>query len=249
MLNKLAAIRRTLDARLPVGTSRPMTLGDYLEAWLSDRPSSRDGSNGLAGTMTRVSTIVPVVVMGVSGSGKSTACQALEAVTGRPFKEGDVMHRDASVAKMRAGVPLTDMDRGPWLDAVAAWLARVPEGIVACSALRRMYRNRLQRAAPHLYFVHIHAASDLLHERLGPRHDHFMPRSLLDSQLQLLEPVGPGEHGVVLDAARPALSLWLLPLPRWLRKRAGRRPRRSRRSRSSRSASAPVCRSPPPCGR
>jgi gluconokinase len=142
-----------------------------------------------------------VVVMGVSGSGKTTVGTALAERLGVPFVDGDDLHPATNVEKMAAGEPLTDADREPWLDAVGAVLAGAPV-VVACSALRRVYRERLRRAAPGLRFVHLHGTRALLAERMGHR-THFMPPSLLDSQLATLEDPA-GEEGVIgYDVARP----------------------------------------------
>jgi len=145
----------------------------------------------------------PVVVMGVSGSGKSTVGRLLAARLGVPFVEGDDLHPEASVAKMAAGIPLDDADRAPWLDAVAAELDRPV--VVSCSALRRSYRDRLRRAAPGLRLLYLRGPRELLASRLAHRSGHFMPVSLLESQLATLEEPAPDERAVVLDVeATPA---------------------------------------------
>ncbi|MFP5023254.1 gluconokinase [Pseudonocardia phyllosphaerae] len=142
-----------------------------------------------------------IVVMGVSGSGKSTVGSALAARHGVPFLDADDLHPAANVTKMHAGVPLTDDDRWPWLDAVGAELARhAGTGlIVACSALRRVYRDRLRASAPTVRFVHLHGGRDVLARRMDDRHGHFMPPALLTSQLATLEPLEDDEPGVTLD--------------------------------------------------
>ncbi len=146
--------------------------------------------------------------MGVSGSGKSTVGQALADVLGRTFVDGDALHSPENRAKMASGVPLTDEDRWPWLDAVGGVLASYDDQglhpIVACSALRRVYRDRLRSATPGTVFVHLHGSPALLASRLGPRKHEYMPASLLASQLDTLEPLGPDERGVVVDVAPPA---------------------------------------------
>jgi gluconokinase len=146
-----------------------------------------------------------VVVMGVSGSGKSTDGQALAARLGIPFTDGDDLHPAANLRKMTDGIPLTDADRWPWLDAVGAVLAEGAH-VVACSALRRAYRDRL-RAAARFDLVYLHGTRELLAERLGHRTGHFMPATLLDSQLATLEAPGPDEHPIALDVARPVDEL------------------------------------------
>ncbi len=149
-------------------------------------------------------SLPPVVVMGVSGTGKSTVGEALADALGVPFVEGDSLHPAANVEKMAAGIPLTDADRAPWLDLVAAQLAGGAV-VVACSALRRVYRDRLRRAAPDLTLVYLHGTRELLAERMGRRPGHFMPTSLLDSQLATLEPPASDENALAMDVVlRPA---------------------------------------------
>lgn len=142
----------------------------------------------------------PVVVMGVSGSGKSTIGEALAATLELPFVDADGLHPPANVALMAAGTPLRDEDRWPWLDAVGAVLARRPV-VVACSALRRIYRDRLREFAPNVVFVHLDGPAALLSSRVTHRVGHFMPAALLESQLATLEPPGPDEHALVFTIA------------------------------------------------
>lgn len=148
----------------------------------------------------------PIVVMGVSGSGKSTVGAALAAALGVAFVDGDALHPPANIAKMAAGIPLDDADRAPWLDAVGATLAHgaVPDGIVvACSALRRVYRDRLRQLAPSTLFLSLQGTRDLLAQRIGGRQGHFMPAALLDSQLAAFEPPQPDERAIVIDVSVP----------------------------------------------
>jgi gluconokinase len=148
---------------------------------------------------------VSLVVMGVSGSGKTTLADALGERLGWPVIEGDELHPAANVAKMRAGHPLTDEDRWPWLDAVAARIGEHEAAgrscVVTCSALRRIYRDRLARGHPSVRFVQVTAEPSVLRERISRRTGHFMPASLLQSQLDTLEPLETDEPGVVLEQA------------------------------------------------
>jgi gluconokinase len=142
-----------------------------------------------------------VVVMGVSGSGKTTVGAALAQRLRVPFADADDFHPAANIAKMSAGVPLTDDDRGPWLATIATWLAEhaAGGGVASCSALRRSYRDILAAAAPHVFFVHLHGAPDVIAARVAGRPGHFMPAALVESQFATLEPLEPDERGAVLD--------------------------------------------------
>jgi gluconokinase len=144
-----------------------------------------------------------IVVMGASGCGKSALGQVLATRFGWPFIEGDDLHPPRNLAKMRAGVALTDDDRWPWLDAIGTQLSEASGGAVAsCSALRKTYRDRLRAAAARpILFVWLHAARELLKHRLIERKGHFMPALLLDSQLATLEPPGDDEWCVGLSAS------------------------------------------------
>lgn len=151
------------------------------------------------------------VVMGVSGSGKSSVGAALADALGVRFIEGDEHHSPANIAKMRAGVPLTDEDRAAWLASLAAEIsAAAAEGrglVLSCSALRRRYRDRLRAADPALRFAHIHGERALFAQRMQTRSGHFMPPSLLDSQLAALEPLQADEAGLTLDARHAPAEL------------------------------------------
>lgn len=147
--------------------------------------------------------------MGVSAAGKSTLGAALAAELGVPFADADDLHSDANRKKMASGTPLTDQDRAPWLDAVGA---RFQENrrtglVMACSALRRVYRDRIRAVAPDVVFVHLDGSRRLLASRAAARTDHFMPPALLDSQLATLEPLDEDERGLVADAAMPVGEL------------------------------------------
>lgn len=142
-----------------------------------------------------------LVVMGVSGSGKSTVAQTLAARLGWEFGEGDELHPEANVRKMADGVPLTDEDRWPWLAAVRGWIDGHTDqdrpGVITCSALKRSYRDVLR--GPEVVFVLLQGAPALLRARMSHRSGHFMPESLLDSQLATLQVPGPDEQAVVVD--------------------------------------------------
>lgn len=146
-----------------------------------------------------------VIVMGVSGSGKTSIAQRLSAATGWPYVEGDDFHPAANIAKMRAGIPLTDEDRWPWLDAVGAWIGahevRGDSAVITCSALKRSYRDRLREGRGGIRFLMLTVPVEELRRRVADRPGHFMPASLLDSQLATLEPLGPDEAGSTVDAS------------------------------------------------
>ncbi len=171
-------------------------------AWRETRREPQDGFDWVWLERTaRTGLTVPVVVMGVSGSGKSTVGAGLAQRLGVLFQDGDDLHPAKNVAKMAAGHPLSEADRRPWLDAVAAWLAGQSGGVIACSALRRSHRDRLRMAAPRVVFVELDAPREILRKRLSSRAGHFMPAVLLDSQLETLEPLGPDEAGLRVAAA------------------------------------------------
>ena len=143
--------------------------------------------------------------MGVSGCGKSTVAAALADRIGGRYTDADDLHSDEARAKMAAGIPLTDEDREPWLQRVAALIQRESNAgvtaVVACSALRRRYRDLLrEHSGVGLFFVHLSGSVEMLTARMTSRSDHFMPAALLGSQLRTLEPLGPEESGIVIDA-------------------------------------------------
>jgi gluconokinase len=152
-----------------------------------------------------------IVVMGVAGSGKSTIAADLARRLGWRFAEGDAFHPPANVAKMREGVALGDADRWPWLDAIAAWIAdtRAPgeRCVVACSALKRTYRERLAAGRDDVRFVYLQGAYDLVARRMAARSGHYMPLALLRSQFDTLEEPGSDENPVVLSIERPPEEL------------------------------------------
>jgi gluconokinase len=146
-----------------------------------------------------------VVVMGVSGCGKSTVGRALAQRLGATFLDADDFHPPHNVERMRAGIALTDAEREPWLDALADRLSAADAAgeavVLACSALKRSYRDALRRGAPHLTLVHLTGSPALLAERIGSRTDHYMPPSLLHSQLATLQTPGADERAITLDVA------------------------------------------------
>ena len=146
-----------------------------------------------------------VILAGVAGSGKSTVGRIVAAQMGWTFEDSDLLHSTADIAKMMSGVPLTDADRWPWLHTVAAWIdqqiAAGKSGVVACSALKRSYRDFLQQGRPDLRIVLIEVDQATLSARLAGRHGHFFPMKLLQSQLAILEMPTPDEHVLVVPAA------------------------------------------------
>jgi gluconokinase len=164
-----------------------------------------------------------VVVMGVSGVGKSTVAKGISAFMGWTFAEGDTFHPEANVAKMSAGTPLTDEDRRPWLRSIGAWMSDEIEAgrsaVVTCSALRRVYRDLLREGRPEVVFCHLTADPDLIGDRMSRRTDHYMPAALLPSQVATLEPLEPDEPGATVSVdgepteviARAVAALHLTP--------------------------------------
>lgn len=146
-----------------------------------------------------------IIVMGVSGSGKTTVAQGIATAMGWEFAEGDAFHPETNVAKMASGHPLTDEDRWPWLKAIGAWIddhnRSGTNAVITCSALRRVYRELLREGRPNVRFCHVTADPSLIEERMEHREGHFMPASLLPSQLATLEDLQNDEPGVVVSAA------------------------------------------------
>ena len=143
----------------------------------------------------------PVVVMGVSGSGKSTVGAALAQRLRVPFADADDFHPPANIAKMTAGHALDDDDRYPWLEAIGEWLAErcADGGVMSCSALKRKYRDQLRRHCAEVEFLHLSGTPEVISRRQASRPGHFMPASLLKSQFDTLEPLQPDEHGLAID--------------------------------------------------
>jgi ribose 5-phosphate isomerase A len=149
-----------------------------------------------------------LVIMGVSGAGKSTIAAELAACLGWPFEEGDALHPEANVAKMHAAIPLTDADRQPWLESVAAWIdgqrAKKQPGIITCSALKRSYRRIVVGDRPEVRLVYLRGSRDVVAGHLAKRSGHFMPASLLQSQIDALEEPGPDEDPLIVDVGSSA---------------------------------------------
>ena len=162
--------------------------------------------------------MIIAVVMGVSGSGKTTIGRALAHELGAEFLEGDKFHPAANIAKMSRGEPLDDADRWPWLDRMAEELAQAKAAgrsvVLASSALKRSYRDRLRRGAPDLRVIYLKGGKDLIRGRMQARTQHFMPPGLLDSQFAALEEPGPDESPVVIDVT-PPLEILMGQLPRF----------------------------------
>jgi gluconokinase len=154
---------------------------------------------------------VTLVVMGVSGSGKTTIAVHAAQLLGWVYAEGDDFHPTVNVEKMQAGRPLTDEDRWPWLHALAGWIglreAAHEDAVLTCSALKRAYRDVLAEGHPSVRFVHVTASEQTTRQRLEHRRGHYMPASLLGSQLAALEPLQPDEPGFTLPGDGPAAAV------------------------------------------
>ncbi len=145
-----------------------------------------------------------LLVMGVSGSGKSTIGARLAEALALPFADADAFHPASNVAKMSAGTPLTDADRWPWLDALGGWLAgQQAGGVVACSALKRSYRDRLRAGVPGLRVLYLAGQPAMISARQAARENHFMPPTLMASQFATLEPPEADENALILDITAP----------------------------------------------
>lgn len=157
------------------------------------------------GTETARRTPPLVVVMGVSGCGKTTAGARLAERLGVAYGEADDFHPQRNIDKMSSGQPLDDADRAPWLAAIGAWLHQQGDrgAVATCSALKRAYRDVLRTAAPATVFLHLAGSRAVIEARMQGRSDHFMPTSLLDSQFATLEPLEPDEPGLTVDATLP----------------------------------------------
>lgn len=168
---------------------------------MSEEDRTRSGIAGRRSAVPEGTHPPLVVTMGVSGSGKTVVGASLARRLRVPFADADDVHPPENITKMSAGVPLTDDDRELWLRTVAQWLHEHASGggVVACSALKRSYRVLLREHAPHTVFLHLHGDRDVLAARVAARPGHFMPLSLLESQLATLEPLRADEPGATLD--------------------------------------------------
>jgi ribose 5-phosphate isomerase A len=194
-----ARIGRTVgvvESGLFIGRADPVFLAD------------EDGVHRLDSARAHRGSPPVLVIMGVSGAGKTTVAQELAMRLGWSFEEGDLLHPEANVAKMHAGIPLTDADRQPWLERVAAWIdsrrAAKEPGIVTCSALKRAYRQIIIGSRPEVRLVYLRGGRDLMAEHLAGRSGHFMPAGLLQSQIDTLEEPGPDEEPLTIDVSAPA---------------------------------------------
>jgi len=166
----------------------------------SDRNTKRVWKPALAHSISKP---VIAVVMGVSGSGKTTVSVLLSAALGCQFQEGDDLHPAANVEKMRSGIPLNDADRLPWLHKIAeeidGWRRHGESGVLTCSALKRSYRDIIIGDRSDVALVYLKGSRDLIHRRMAARHEHFMPLALLDSQFATLQEPAPNEHPITVD--------------------------------------------------
>jgi ribose 5-phosphate isomerase A len=194
-----ARIRRVVgvvESGLFIGRADPVFVADAAGVHRLDSARAHRGSPPI------------LVIMGVSGTGKSTVAQELAWRLGWSFEEGDALHPKANIAKMHAGMPLTDADRQPWLERVAAWIdgqrAKRQPGIITCSALKRSYRQIIIGDRPEVRLVYLRGGRDLVAQHLAGRHGHFMPASLLQSQFDALEEPDPSEDPLTIDVGPPA---------------------------------------------
>ena len=173
-----------------------------------DRHSQRVWSPALSNTIAKP---VIAIVMGVSGSGKTTVSVLLSAALGCQFQEGDNLHPAANVEKMRSGTPLTDADRLPWLHKIAeeidGWRTRGESGVLTCSALKRSYRDIIIGNHSDVTLVYLKGSHDLIHRRMAARHEHFMPMALLDSQFSTLQEPTPDEYPITVDVGAKPIEI------------------------------------------
>lgn len=175
---------------------------------MTDLPQRRPWSAALA---HRLDGPVIAIVMGVSGSGKTTVAALLAAALGCQFQEGDDLHPAANVEKMHGGTPLTDADRLPWLQKIAevidGWRVRSESGVLTCSALKRSYRDIVIGDRKDVTLVYLKGSYDLIHRRMAARQEHFMPVALLDSQFDALEEPTPDEQAIIVSVGQPPAEI------------------------------------------
>ena len=193
---RIRRIVGVVESGLFISRADPVFVADATGVHRLDSPRAHRGSPPI------------LVVMGVSGTGKSTIAEELAARLGWPFEEGDSLHPESNIAKMHAGIPLTDADRLPWLERVAAWIdgqrAKKQPGIITCSALKRTYRQIIIGDRPEVRLVYLRGGRDLIAEHLAGRHGHFMPAALLQSQIDTLEEPDPSEDPLTVEVGAPA---------------------------------------------
>jgi ribose 5-phosphate isomerase A len=193
---RIARVVGVVESGLFIGRADPVFLADAGGVHRLDSPHGHRGGPPI------------LVVMGVSGSGKTTIAKELAGRLGWTFEEGDALHPDSNIAKMHAGMPLSDEDRKPWLAAVAAWIDRQraaeKPGIITCSALKRAYRQEGIGDRSEVRLVYLRGSRAVIDQRLASRHGHFMPSSLLQSQFDALEEPLPEEEPLVVDIGGPA---------------------------------------------
>jgi carbohydrate kinase (thermoresistant glucokinase family) len=192
-------IRRVIgvvESGLFIGRADPVFVADAICVHRLDSARAHRGSPPV------------LVIMGISGAGKSTVAHELTVRLGWSFAEGDALQPPSNIAKMHAGIPLTDEDRGPWLERVAVWIdaqrAKREPGIITCSALKRSYREIVIGDRPEVRLVYLRGGRNLVAEHLARRNGHFMPASLLQTQIDTLEEPDPSEDPLTVDAAGPA---------------------------------------------
>lgn len=175
---------------------------------MTDLPQRRPWSAALA---YRLDGPVIAIVMGVSGSGKTTVAALLAAALGCQLQEGDDLHPAANVEKMHGGTPLTDADRLPWLQKIAevidGWRVRSESGVLTCSALKRSYRDIVIGDRKDVTLVYLKGSYDLIHRRMAARQEHFMPVALLDSQFDALEEPTPDEQAIIVSVGQPPAEI------------------------------------------